>query len=134
MNIGRGYVYNLKFHVVICVKYRKKLLNNVYEKFLLNYFTEQSKRFDVKILEFNTDKDHVHLLIETKPNFNIISYIKALKGGSARAIIKQYPEIRKELYGGAFWNPSYFISTVSDTLESDIRKYIQNQKKSGKRY
>ena len=55
--------------------------------------------------------------------------IKALKGVSARLLMKKYREyINEMLWGGHLWNPSYFIATVSENTEKQIREYIQNQK------
>ena len=56
--------------------------------------------------------------------------IKALKGVSARILMKEYKEeLRKKLWGGHLWNPSYFVATVSENTEEQIRKYIQKQKR-----
>ena len=56
--------------------------------------------------------------------------MKALKGASARILMKEYgEELKKKLWGGHLWNPSYFVATVSENTEEQIRKYIQNQKK-----
>ncbi|GFI24879.1 hypothetical protein IMSAGC011_03683 [Lachnospiraceae bacterium] len=57
--------------------------------------------------------------------------IKALKGVSARLLIKEYgEELKKKLWSGHLWNPSYFVATVSENTEEQIREYIQKQKKS----
>lgn len=57
--------------------------------------------------------------------------IKALKGVSARLLMKEFgEELKKTLWGGHLWNPAYFVATVSENTEEQIRKYIQNQKKS----
>lgn len=80
------------------------------------------------IEEMNMDKDHVHLLISCSPQNYIPSMMKALKGVSAHKLFKQMPELKKELYKGHLWNPSYFVATVSENTEAQIRKYIQSQK------
>ena len=51
----------------------------------------------------------------------------ALKGVSARLPLKAHPEIRSQLLGGHVWNPSYFIATVSEDTEEQIRHYIKGQ-------
>lgn len=81
------------------------------------------------ILELESDKDHVHLLIECKPQHYIPNMVKAFKGVSARFLFKKHPELKKRLWGGHLWNPSYFVATVSENTEEQIREYIQNQKK-----
>lgn len=82
-----------------------------------------------KIAEFNTDKDHVHLLIECTPQNYIPDMLKALKGVSARLLMKEYGDsLRSQLWGGHLWNPSYFVATVSENTEQQIRNYIKSQK------
>ena len=75
-----------------------------------------------------SDKDHIHLLIDCSPRHFIPDMIKALKGVSARYIFRFCPEAKKELWGGALWNSSYYVGTVSETTEEQIRRYITNQK------
>ena len=77
----------------------------------------------------NTDLDHVHLLIECSPQHYIPDMLKALKGVSARLLMKEFGVVlKKKLWGGHLWSPSYFVATVSENTESQIREYIQNQK------
>ena len=81
------------------------------------------------ILQINTDKDHIHLLINCSPQHYIPNMIKAMKGVSARLLMKEFgAPLKRKLWGGHLWNPSYFVATVSENTEEQIRKYIQNQK------
>ena len=126
---GRGYIYSLQYHVVWCVKYRRKIITEQIEKSLFEILTKIAKDNNFSILEYNTDKDHVHLLIDSSPQNYIPSMLKALKGASARLLMKQYGnELRKQLWGGHLWNPSYFIATVSENTEQQVRDYIKKQK------
>ena len=83
---------------------------------------------DFSLEEFNCDLDHVHLLVSCTPQHYIPNMLKALKGVSARLLLKAHPEIRSRLWGGHVWNPSYFIATVGENTEEQIRHYIQGQK------
>ena len=126
---GLGYIYSLQYHVVWCVKYRRKVITEQIEKSLFEILTKIAQDNKFKILDFNTDKDHVHLLIDCSPQNYIPSMLKALKGVSARLLMKQYGnELRKQLWGGHLWNPSYFIATVSENTEQQVRDYIKRQK------
>lgn len=78
---------------------------------------------NVKIMEIESDKDHIHLLIEYNSQHYMSNIVKELKGISARLLFK------KQLWTGHPWNLSYFVATVSENTEEQIRKYIQNQKK-----
>lgn len=54
--------------------------------------------------------------------------LKALKGVSARLLLKEFPILKTKLWGRHLWNPSYFVATVSENTESQIKEYIRNQK------
>lgn len=126
---GRGYVYSIKYHIVWCVKYRRKVINKCVEQSLIHILNNIADDNGFQILEANTDQDHVHLLISCSPQHYIPNIIKALKGVSARLLMKEYGDnLRNQLWGGHLWNPSYFIATVSENTESQIREYIQKQK------
>lgn len=126
---GRGYVYSIQYHVVWCVKYRHKILTNEIEFRLIEILSKIAEDNDFKITEINGEKDHIHLLIECKPQHYIPNIIKALKGVSARLLMKEYGYILKgKLWGGHLWNPSYFVATVSENTEEQIKNYIQSQK------
>ena len=129
VNHGRGYVYSIQYHLVWCVKYRRKILTIEIEKDLIEILNKIARDNNFEILECNGDLDHVHLLINCSPQHYIPDMIKALKGVSARLLMKKYGEyINEMLWGGHLWNPSYFIATVSENTEKQIREYIQNQK------
>ena len=126
---GRGYVYSIQYHIVWCVKYRHPILTNEVEKRLFEILYKITEDNKFQILECNGDKDHIHLLINCSPQHYIPDMIKALKGVSARLLMKEYgDDLKKKLWGGHLWNPSYFVATVSENTEEQVRIYIQNQK------
>jgi len=126
---GRGYVYSIQYHIVWCVKYRHKIITSKIEKSLIGMLQKIANDNEFSIIEINTDLDHIHLLIDCKPQHYIPNIIKALKGVSARLLMLEYgAELKKKLWGEHLWNPSYFIATVSENTEDQIRNYIKNQK------
>ena len=127
---GRGYVYSIQYHIVWCVKYRHKIITEKIENRLIEILNKIADDNGFQILECNTDKDRIHLLVNCSPQHYIPDMIKALKGVSARLLMKEFgEELKRKLWGGHLWNPSYFVSTVSENTEEQIRKYIQNQKR-----
>lgn len=127
---GRGYVYSIQYHIVWCVKYRHKILTPKIEKRLIEILNMIAEYENFQILEYNTDKDHIHLLVNCSPQHYIPNIIQKLKGISSRLLMKEYGEVlKRKLWGGHLWNPSYFVATVSENTEEQIRKYIQNQKR-----
>ena len=129
LTYGRGYVYAIQYHIVWCVKYRRKVLTSDIEKSLIRYLYNIAKDNNFIIEEINGDLDHIHLLISCSPQHYIPNMIKALKGVSARLLMKEYGnQINEQLWGGHLCNPSYYIATVSENTENQIREYIQKQK------
>jgi len=126
---GRGYVYSIQYHIVWCIKYRHKIITPKIEKSLIEILRKIANDNEFSIIEINTDLDHIHLLIDCKPQHYIPNIIKALKGVSARLLMLEYgDELKMKLWGGHLWNPSYFIATVSENTEEQIRNYIKTQK------
>ena len=126
---GRGYVYSIQYHLVWCVKYRRPILDGEVDTDLKTILLQISQDNDFLITEMESDRDHIHLLIECKPQHYIPNIVKALKGASARALFKKHPILKTQLWGGHLWNPSYFVATVSENTEEQIKTYIQRQKK-----
>ena len=130
LTYGRGYVYSIQYHIVWCVKYRYEVISDDIEKRLVEILNKIANDNGFQILECNTEEDHIHLLISCSPQHYIPDIIKALKGVSARLLLKEFGEgLRKKLWEGHLWNPSYFVATVTEYTQEQIRNYIQNQKK-----
>lgn len=126
---GRGYVYAIEYHIVWCVKYRRKVLTGEVEAYLYDLLYKIAEENGIHIVELNGEADHIHMLVTCSPQVYIPNLMKALKGVSARLLMKQFgDELKSRLWGGHLWNPSYFIATVSENTEQQIQEYIQSQK------
>lgn len=125
---GRGYVYSLQYHIVWTTKYRKPVLVGIIESDVKKYLIETLKSLDMNIIAMETMPDHVHLLVDCKPQLRLSDAIKVLKGNTARWLFLNHPEIKKQLWGGHLWNPSYFVATVSDRSLEQVTDYIDSQK------
>jgi putative transposase len=126
---GRGYVYSLQYHFVWCVKYRRKILDEAIDDALRGILQKVSEDHGFSITEYNSNLDHVHLLVDCSPQHYIPDMMKALKGVSGRLLMKEHGEkLSNKLWGGHVWNPSYFVATVSENTEEQIRDYINSQK------
>lgn len=129
LSYGRGYVYLLRYHVVWCTKYRREVITGTVFTDMLDYIQKSAEQIGVTLEEVELIPDHVHLMIKADPQVYIPNMIKILKGNTARWKFMSHPEIKAKLWGGHLWNPSYFITTVSDRNTEQIREYIRNQKK-----
>jgi putative transposase len=110
------------------MKYRKKLLNNDIANFLKNICSEIGERYSFEFDAIGCDGDHVHLFVGAEPKNSPSRVMQIIKSITAREIFKEYPGIRKQLWGGELWSDGGYIGTVGDGTTSDIIKnYVQNQ-------
>lgn len=129
ITVGRGYVYSIQYHIVWCVKYRRKVLTDDIQDSLIDILYKIATDNGFSIIECNSEADHIRLLLDCSPQHYIPDIMKALKGVSARLLMKQYgEELKPYLYGGHLWNPSYFVATVSESTKEQIAQYIRSQK------
>ena len=127
---GRTCVFNINYHIVWSTKYRMKVLNTDIERRLKEILVDVGKQkgFEIAEIEVGT-KDHVHVFVSAIPKISISYIAKMMKGISGRLLLKEFPEISKELWNGELWNPSYYVETIGSISEEAIRQYIQNQEK-----
>ena len=79
-------------------------------------------------MELDGEDDHVHLLVNYPPKVAVSNLVNSLKGVSSRMIRKRnYPSIRKKLWGGALWSPSCFAGSCGGAPIEIIRQYIEQQ-------
>ena len=118
----------LMYHIIFVCKYRKKLLTN-YSPEIKDIFLAISKDYDFEILEMESGKDHIHLLIESEPKISILQIVRVLKSKSTIELWKNHSEqLRKDFwYQNMFWSRGYFACTIGNASEETIRKYIENQ-------
>lgn len=130
---GRGYVYLLQYHIVWVTKYRRKVLTGDIAEETKYHLLDTMKSLQMDCLAMEVMPDHIHLLVSCKPQLRLSDAIKILKGNTARWLFMSHPELKKSLWGGHLWNPSYFVVTVSERSTAQVEAYINSQE-GGPRY
>ena len=125
---GHGYVYSLQYHLVWCTKYRKQVLVGDIEVEFKRQLQLVMNELHGTIMEMEVMPDHVHLLVNCSPQFFIPDAIKRLKGQTAKKLFELFPDIKRSLWGGHLWNPSYCAVSVSDRSIEQVKQYIREQK------
>ena len=77
--------------------------------------------------ELSIQPDHVHLLLQVSPGDSVASVMQVLKGGTARVLRLEFPELEEFLWGDSFWGDGYFAGSVGQKEEAVLRAYIRNQ-------
>jgi len=121
-------VYNCKYHIVWCPKYRRKVLVGNIEKRLKELLNQYCKEMNIELIELEVMPDHIHLLINVDPQFGVHKAIKNLKGKTSRVLRNEFPELTTKL--PTLWTNSYFVASVGSVSLEVVKKYIENQKTS----
>ena len=92
-----------------------------------------AEEYHFQILAMEVMPDHIHLLVDCRPQFFISDMIKIMKGNIARQLFLSHPELKQQLWGGHLWNPSYRVVTVRARRTEPVLSYIEGQKEKEKR-
>ena len=122
-------VFLLHYHLVMCIKYRRKVIDDSVSNRLKEIFIDIAPNYGVELLEWNHDIDYVHLLFKAKPNTEISKLLNAYKSASSRRIKNEFPSIRKYLWKEYFWSKSYCLVTTGGAPLEVVKQYIENQGK-----
>ena len=125
---GRHCVFNLHIHLVFVTKYRRSVFTKAVLEDLKEIFASVCQDFEAELVEFDGEKDYVHLLINYQPKVSVSRLVNSLKGVSSRLIRKKrYACIQDKLWAGALWSPSYFAASCGGAPISIIKQYIEQQ-------
>ena len=120
-------VFLLNYHLVLIIKYRRKVIDKNISDRLKEIFQYISPKYNITLEEWNHDADHIHLLFKAHPNTEISKFINAYKSASSRLIKKEFEVLREQLWKEHFWSRSYCLLTRGGATIDIVRNYIENQ-------
>lgn len=128
-NIHKSHnVSKLMYHFVFPAKYRRVVVDKEVDQVIKETCIEISKRYPIYFLEIGSDKDHVHFLIQSVPNYSPTQIARTVKSITAKEVFKRCPDVKKKLWGGEFWSDGFYVTTVSEHgNEEIIANYVKNQ-------
>jgi putative transposase len=122
-------VFDCKYHVVFCPKYRKKILKDGVDVRLKELLHKKALELDSEIIEMEIMPDHVHLLLACDPQFGVHRLVKQLKGYTAKLLRDEFKHLKSTMPN--MWTNSYFVATTGGVNLETIKKYIETQKERG---
>ncbi|KIV61864.1 MULTISPECIES: IS200/IS605 family transposase [Bacillus] len=120
-------VFLLYYHLVLVIKYRKKVMNDEISDYLKEHFIRLLEPKGITVEEWNHDEDHVHVLFRSVPNIDLSKAINSYKSVSSRFVKRDFPKIKHDLWKEMFWSRSYCLLTTGGAPIGSIRKYIESQ-------
>ena len=115
------------YHIVWIPKYRKRVLKGPIAERIKELLIECAEVNGWHIDELNIQADHVHMLVQFKPDISVSKAVQLLKGKSSRIIRKEFSSLEEFYWGNSFWGDGFFAETVGRVNLEKIKEYIQNQ-------
>ena len=123
-------VSDMKAHLVLTTKYRRKVLTGSMIDRLKDVVTDLCGKWDCKVIEFNGEDNHIHLLFQYYPQLELPKFVGNIKSVTSRKLRQEFPEeINKVYWKKVLWNESYFIASCGGVTISVLKNYIENQEK-----
>lgn len=121
--------FSIKYHIIFVVKYRKRLLENDIDLAMKNIIKNVSNQSDFSIDVLETDKNHIHILVDSIPKLSPLQIVNRLKSISTNRIWKLFPSFLQKHFWKekTFWSDGYFVCTTGQVSTEAILKYISNQ-------
>jgi putative transposase len=123
-------IYECKYHIVFCPKYRLRVLKDEIAEYSRQQIYQLVKwKEHVEILELNIQADHIHMLMSIAPKYSVSGVVGYIKGKLAIRLFVKYETIGKRYWGRHLWSRGYCVSTVGLNVV-EIRKYVRWQEKN----
>jgi putative transposase len=126
---GSHSVYCIQFHLVICTKYRRKVLQGEIDERLKYWVREVFAHFGLELIQQETDQDHLHIVFGMSPACGPLSrFVNSLKSTTARRLRQEFPRLKSDVRRDAFWSRSYFVASIGQVRLEDVKRYVETQR------
>ena len=124
---GSHSIYDLKYHIVFCTKYRYRVLTGEIANRAREIMREVCAANYVDIVSGSMSPDHVHLLLSIPPSMSLSKVVQYVKGKSSRKLLQEFKGLHKRYWGQHLWARGYFAVSVGNVNATDVQKYIEEQ-------
>ena len=120
-------VFFLYYHLILVTKYRKKVFDDEVSNRARELFEAIAPNYKIKVLEWNHEQDHIHVLFKAQPKTELSKFINAYKSASSRVLKKEYPSMKEQLWKKMFWSRSFCLLSSGGVPTEVIKQYIEEQ-------
>jgi putative transposase len=122
-------VYETLDHLIWSPTYRREVLQGEIQQRVQELFADSAEQYDIPIAEREGSPDHVHSVCAFPPRYSIAHVVTRFKSLRARTILREFPRVKRRLWGGERWEDGYCARTVGDKVTAEvIRRYIQQHR------
>lgn len=123
--------FRIRYHLIFSTKYRRDCLVGI-EQSVEQVFREIGDVSEFDVVEVGVDKDHVHLVVSSKPAVAPVDIVRRLKQISVHRLWKLHYDHLAQFFwgkrqGSTVWTGGYFCETIGRVQEGTILNYVKNQ-------
>ena len=118
--------WECKYHIVFAPKYRRQIIYGKIKQDIGQMIRKLCEYKGVEIIEAESCKDHIHMLVSIPPKYSVAQFMGYLKGKSSLMIFEKYANLKYKYGNRHFWCRGYYVSTVGKNKKA-IAEYIRNQ-------
>ena len=129
---GRHCIFVLHAHLVFVTKFRHRVFTDGHLSRMEAIMRDVCADFETELVEFNSETNHVHLLVNFPPKVALPKLVNSLKGVSSRRMRQEFPDLVRHYYrANRLWSGSYSAGSVGGTPLTVLRQYIEEQNRPG---
>ena len=119
----------LMAHIIFVIKYRKPLLTGRFADDIKQSVFDACKKKHWYIHSMETDKDHIHILLQYNPKNSITEIVSLLKQMSTFYAWQHYAQYLKKYIWKerTLWSDGFFACSIGNASKVTVAHYIENQ-------
>ena len=119
--------HRIMYHIVWLPKYRRRVLSGVIATRVEELLRECAEVNNWRIDELNIQQDHIHMIVQLRPDVSVSRAVQLFKGKSSRIMRKEFPKLKEFFWGASFWSDGFFVETVGMVDLKKIKNYVRSQ-------
>ena len=127
LDTNKSSIFLIYYHLVLVTRYRRQVIDNQISKYAKEIFERIAESYHITLIEWNHDKDHIHIMFKGQPKTKLTKFINSYKSATSRLIKKDYPNVKQQLWQEQFWSRSFCLLTTGGVTIKTIKSYIRNQ-------
>lgn len=119
----------LMVHLIFVTKYRRKIFYGEFRNDIKQCLFDICQKYLWYVIRMETDKDHIHMLMQYNPTDSITKIVSKLKQMSTYYMWIKHPDILLKYYWNTktLWSDGYFAASIGQVSQDTIEKYIEQQ-------
>jgi putative transposase len=124
-----GKYLSVYLHIIWSTKSRRRAIDQQWRQRLHAYMGGIARKHNARLLEAQSQTDHIHLYLSMPSTITIAELVSTLKANSSRWIHETFPNRR--LFA---WQEGYAAFSVGNSDKKAVIEYIRNQDAHHKRH